>query len=39
MIPFDECPVCGGELLGKNVEKLLRGEIHWDIQKTSIVVV
>jgi YgiT-type zinc finger domain-containing protein len=28
MIPFDKCPVCGGELVGKNVEKLLRGGNH-----------
>jgi YgiT-type zinc finger domain-containing protein len=25
MMPFSECPVCGGELVEKNVEKLLRG--------------
>jgi YgiT-type zinc finger domain-containing protein len=23
--PFDKCPVCGGELVEKDVEKLLRG--------------
>ena len=23
--PFEKCPVCGGELEGKEVEKLLRG--------------
>ena len=28
MTPFEECPVCGGELTGKKVEKLLRGGIH-----------
>jgi YgiT-type zinc finger domain-containing protein len=28
MMPFDKCPVCGGELAEKNVEKLLRGGIH-----------
>ena len=28
MMPFDKCPVCGGELIEKNVEKLLRGGIH-----------
>src|SRR3990172_4047969 len=28
MIPFDRCPVCGGELIGKEVEKLLRGGNH-----------
>jgi len=25
MMPFDKCPVCGGELAEKKVEKLLRG--------------
>ena len=25
MIPFKECPVCGGEVIEKEVEKLLRG--------------
>jgi len=25
MIPFEKCPVCGGELSVKKVEKLLRG--------------
>ncbi len=25
MQPFDKCPVCGGELAAKKVEKLLRG--------------
>jgi len=28
MIPFLKCPVCGGELIEKNVEKLLRGGVH-----------
>ena len=28
MMPFSKCPVCGGELTEKNVEKLLRGGIH-----------
>ncbi len=28
MIPFPECPVCGGEMVEKEVEKLLRGGIH-----------
>ena len=26
--PFEQCPVCGGELVEKEVEKLLRGGIH-----------
>ncbi|GJQ57929.1 MAG: YgiT-type zinc finger protein [Candidatus Scalindua sp. AMX11] len=25
MIPFEKCPICGGELEEKIVEKLLRG--------------
>jgi len=25
MKPFEKCPVCGGELIEKEVEKLLRG--------------
>ena len=28
MIPFEKCPVCGGELECKQVEKLLRGGGH-----------
>jgi YgiT-type zinc finger domain-containing protein len=27
-IPFESCPVCGGELVEKVVEKLLRGGNH-----------
>jgi len=26
--PFEKCPVCGGELVSKTVEKILRGGIH-----------
>lgn len=26
--PFDQCPVCGGDLITKEVEKLLRGGNH-----------
>ena len=26
--PFDKCPICGGELVEKQVEKLLRGGPH-----------
>ena len=25
MIPFKKCPICGGEVIYKEVEKLLRG--------------
>lgn len=28
MMPFERCPVCGGELVEKEVEKLLRGGLH-----------
>jgi len=28
MHPFDKCPVCGGEVIEKDVEKLLRGGVH-----------
>ena len=28
MMPFNECPVCGGEMVEKEVEKLLRGGVH-----------
>lgn len=28
MMPFPKCPVCGGEMVKKEVEKLLRGGIH-----------
>lgn len=28
MLPFSQCPVCGGEMIEKDVEKLLRGGKH-----------
>ncbi len=28
MMPFSKCPVCGGEIVEKNVEKLLRGGMN-----------
>jgi len=28
MRPFEQCPVCGGELVEKEVEKLIRGGMH-----------
>lgn len=28
MKPFDKCPVCGGELVEKQIEKILRGGNH-----------
>ena len=31
MIPFEKCPVCGGEMVGKEVEKLLRGGVNTEV--------
>jgi len=28
MMPFEKCPVCGGELAEKEIEKLLRGGVN-----------
>lgn len=28
MVPFRNCPVCGGELVKKQVEELLRGGVN-----------
>ena len=28
MMPFGKCPVCGGEMIEKEVEKLLRGGVN-----------
>lgn len=33
MKPFEQCPVCGGELVEKEVEKLLRGGMHTAVLK------
>ncbi|RMH93258.1 MAG: YgiT-type zinc finger protein [Calditrichaeota bacterium] len=33
MKPFQKCPICGGELVEKEVEKLLRGGIHTAVLK------
>ena len=33
MKPFEKCPVCGGELVEKEVEKLLRGGGHTAVLK------
>ena len=33
MKPFDKCPVCGGELAEREVEKLLRGGVHTAVVK------
>ena len=28
MMPFEKCPVCGSEMIAKEVEKLLRGGLN-----------
>ncbi len=33
MKAFDKCPVCGGELVEKEVEKLLKGGVHTAVLK------
>jgi YgiT-type zinc finger domain-containing protein len=33
--PFEKCPICGHELIEKNVEKLLRGGIHTAIVRVQ----
>lgn len=33
MTPFPKCPICGGEMVEKEVEKLLRGGIHTAVVK------
>ena len=33
--PFEKCPVCGGELIEKEVEKLLRGGVNTAILKVK----
>jgi len=33
MKPFNKCPVCGGELADKEVEKLLKGGVHTGVIK------
>lgn len=35
MIPFEKCPICGGELVEKEVEKLLRGGLHTAVLKVQ----
>jgi YgiT-type zinc finger domain-containing protein len=31
--PFDQCPVCGGEIVEKEIEKLLRGGVNTAVVK------
>ncbi|MDD5560157.1 YgiT-type zinc finger protein [Candidatus Methylomirabilis sp.] len=33
MKPFEKCPVCSGELVEKEVEKLLKGGVHTAVLK------
>ncbi len=33
MKPLNKCPVCGGELVEKDVEKLLKGGVHTAVLK------
>jgi YgiT-type zinc finger domain-containing protein len=35
MKPFDKCPVCGGELVEKEVEKLLRGGVNTAVLRVN----
>ena len=35
MKPFEKCPVCGGELVEKEVEKLVRGGNHTAVLRVS----
>lgn len=35
MMPFEKCPVCGGELVEKEVEKLLRGGVHMAVLRVQ----
>jgi len=35
MMPFNKCPICGGEMVEKDVEKLLRGGIHTAVVKVQ----
>jgi len=35
MKPFGKCPTCGGDLLEREVEKLLRGGSHVAVMKVT----
>jgi len=35
MKPFDKCPVCGGEVIEKHIEKLLRGDLNTAVVKAT----
>lgn len=34
-MPFNKCPICGGELAQKEVEKLLRGGVHTAVLRVT----
>jgi YgiT-type zinc finger domain-containing protein len=34
-MPFERCPVCGGDLVEKEVEKILRGGVNTAVLKVS----
>lgn len=35
MMAFERCPVCGGELAKREVEKILRGGVHTAVVKVQ----
>ncbi len=35
MKPFEKCPVCGGDIVEKEVEKLIRGGKHTAVLKVQ----
>jgi len=35
MLPFSKCPICGGEMIEKKVEKLLKGGVHTAVVKVT----
>jgi len=35
MKPFEKCPVCGGEVMEKEIEKLLRGGNHTAVLRVN----
>ena len=35
MMPYEKCPICGGEMIQKEVEKLLRGGGHMAVVRVQ----
>lgn len=35
MMPFSTCPICGGEMVEKEVEKLLKGGVHTAVLRVN----